>query len=233
MKIAICDDEQFFLKKLSNKIHELAPDSEITTFTSGVALIDSNEPWDIVFLDIEMKEMNGFQTAEILKLKWPECILSFVTGHCHLAVDGYDYQPFRFILKDALESVVNRKLQETIWEYTNRNAILKTSYKGMRKTILIHKILWIESTGHCLQIKADDKLFSWHKPLEQIEPELKKYGIIRCHRSFMVSLPKVTHLDAKKATLYNDEVVPVGRTYRKYVSEQYINFHDKYSVNPN
>ncbi len=222
MKIAICDDEKVFVDKLREKIEMAEKDCNISFFTDSVAFADSDELWDIVFLDIEMDGMNGFQIAELLSKRQPTCTLAFVTSHHELAVDGYDYQPFRYILKSLPEPVFERKIQETIQEYYRRNKAIKISYKGTHKKISISDIQWIEIDGHCLKIMLDGEVVLWYKSLGEMEQEFQKYGIIRCHRSFMVSLAQVKQLEQKRLILKNNVIIPIGRTYKAHVEEKYM-----------
>ena len=125
MRIAICDDEKTIAELFSQRVRIEEPASEISIYTSGIDLIQSGLVYDVVFLDIEMDTMDGFRVAEILNEKQPQCVFSFITTHTELAVEGYDYQPFRYILKTAPEPVIKRKINETLHEYYCRNKVLK------------------------------------------------------------------------------------------------------------
>lgn len=221
MNIAICDDEKRIAELFSEKVTAEEPESNISIFTSGVDLIESQIRYDVVFLDIEMKPMTGFQVAEILKEKYPKCVLSFITTHSELAVDGYDYQPVRYILKNAPEPVIKRKIKETLHEYYYRNKILQITYKGRHSTVLVGDILYIEIMGHCTQLILKKGKVLWNKSLDGVGVELKQYGLIRCHRSFMVALSQIKEISRKCIILKNGMTVPLGRKYRKDFIEEY------------
>lgn len=174
MKIAICDDEKLIAEMFRQKVLAETAESEISIFTTGIDLIESEFKYDIVFLDIEMTPMTGFQVAEILKKKYPQCIFSFITTHTELAVDGYDYQPFRYILKTAPEPVIKRKIKETLHEYYCRNKILRITYKGSQSNILADDIYYIEIMGHCTKLVLKNSEVLWNKTLDEIEIELRQ-----------------------------------------------------------
>lgn len=224
MNIAICDDEKGIAELFSAKVTAVEPDSEIAIFTSGEDLIESEFECDVVFLDIEMKPMNGFQTAEILKEKYPRCILSFITTHSELAVEGYDYQPFRYILKTAPEPVIKRKIRETLNEYYYRNKSLQIAYKGKHSVVLVGDIIYIEIEGHCTKLVLKNGVVSWNKTLNDIEVELKKYGVIRCHKSFMVSLAQIKEVNQNWIKLKRGINVPIGRTHKDSFIKEYNNY---------
>lgn len=224
MRIAVCDDEIGTARSFSDKIREISSESEISIFTSGNDLIQSDIIWDIVFLDIELGVMNGFQTAKILKTKQPACILSFITSHAELAVDGYDYQPFRYILKTAPELVKERKITETIDEYYLRRKSLSISYKGTSRSVMISDIQWIEICGHNMKLIFKEDTVLWSKSLNEVEKEFENYGLIRCHRSFIVALSQIKEFTSKNIKTKNGYTIPIGRTYIKRVKEKYKNF---------
>lgn len=224
MRVAICDDEKEIAELFSQKVRIEEAESEISIYTSGIDLIQSGIAYDVVFLDIEMKTMDGFHVAEILNKRQPQCVFSFITTHAELAVDGYDYRPFRYILKAAPEPVIKRKIKETLHEYYCKNKALKTVYKGNYHTVLVNDIFYIEIKGHCMNIILENDEILWNRPLNEVEKELKNYGLVRCHRSFIVALSQIKEVSMKSIKLQGGHDIPIGRAYRKYFLESYQNY---------
>ena len=224
LKIAVCDDDIIIAYGVKKLIKEINNDNEVYIFESGKDFLSSSDKWDIVFLDIEMDGLNGFETAERFLNKQPECVFSFVTTHIELAVDGYDYQPFRYILKNAPPPVLRRKIRETIDEFIRRNKTIKVSFKGVIKTININDILYIEIVGHNLQINTIGDTIVCGKTINEIEKELKNYGFVRCHRSYIVPLREIEEFKTKELKLKNGERIPIGRLYKTNIENEYKNF---------
>lgn len=223
LKIAVCDDDIIIAYGVKKLIKEINNDNEVYIFESGKDFLSSSDKWDIVFLDIEMDGLNGFETAERFLKKQPECVFSFVTTHIELAVDGYDYQPFRYILKNAPPPVLRRKIRETIDEFIRRNKTIKVSFKGVIKTININDILYIEIVGHNLQINTIGDTIVCGKTINEIEKELKNYGFVRCHRSYIVPLREIEEFKTKELKLKNGERIPIGRLYKTNIENEYKN----------
>lgn len=102
MNIAICDDEQVFLRQLHRKIADLKiPDCQIHEFSSGKELLSSfiKGMYEVIILDVEMPELNGLQTAEKIRQTDKSVIISFLTNYAEFAVQGYEVNAFRYILK--------------------------------------------------------------------------------------------------------------------------------------
>lgn len=223
MKIAICDDERKFREATADKIRESENNCEIYLFESGEEFLTSNEKWDIVFLDIEMGKKNGFEVARHLNECNDRCVFSFVTSHAELAIDGYDYQPYRYILKQSPDIVIKRKLQETIEEYYRRNKVLQILHKGTYSKIYVNQIQWIEINGHCMHIFSNGEIIPCNKALNEVQKELERYGIVRCHRSFMIALSQIKKITSNKAVLHSGKEIPIGRYYKKAFEIQYKN----------
>lgn len=224
MKIAICDDDRDIAELFKTKVKAEDAESEISVFTTGIDLIKSDILFDAAFLDIEMPETNGFKVAKHLKAHQPKCIFSFITTHTELAVDGYDYQPFRYILKTAPEPVIKRKIQETLHECRCRNKILQITYKGICSSVFVNDILYIEVIGHCMKLVFEKSELLWGRQLNEAESELESYGLIRCHRSYMVALLHIDKITSTKVDMKNGAVIPFGRKYKDRFMEKYNNF---------
>lgn len=104
MKIAVCDDEQIYLNKIHRELLELegyAGEFKITEYLSGEDLIAdfSANVYDIIVLDIEMKQMSGMETAEYIRKLDTKTTIIFLTNYDSFAPKGYLVGAFRYVLK--------------------------------------------------------------------------------------------------------------------------------------
>lgn len=103
INIAICDDEQTSL----NSIKKLTTDFfrsqnikiNISLFSSGEELLSSDKDIDILFLDIQMKQLNGIETAKKIRNKSYKCFLIFITVLKEMVFQSFEVQPFDYMLK--------------------------------------------------------------------------------------------------------------------------------------
>ncbi len=112
MKIAICDDEQIFRDTLYKKLVKYNKTFEIKEFRTGRELIDSRIKFDIIFLDIEMPELNGMDTAKKLRKLSVGSIIIFLTSHIECIQDAFKVKAFRFLSKPVQEDALNEALEE-------------------------------------------------------------------------------------------------------------------------
>ena len=150
IRIGICDDNSIMLHNLDNIISKAfdahTSDFEIMTFGSGALLVNSHQqdPFHIIFLDIDMTKMTGFDVAKTLRDEFSNCFIIFVTSHSELMYESMDFQPFHFIKKNCdepISSSVNRivkKLMKHICVVNRCDPINekmpKIGYKGFHKT---------------------------------------------------------------------------------------------------
>jgi DNA-binding LytR/AlgR family response regulator len=92
---------------------------EFSEFESGEEFIAefSNDKYDLLILDIEMKDLNGLQTAEFLRQIDKNVILIFMTSFDKFVYQGYEVKAFRYILKNQPEPIYFKQLSDTIQEY--------------------------------------------------------------------------------------------------------------------
>ena len=113
MKIIAVDDEKIALQGLLLSIQRAAPEAEVQGFRRAADAIAYMEctPCDVAFLDIEMKGMNGVQTAERLKSIHPDVNIIFATGFGSYRDAAFDLHASGYLIKPITEDAVRRELQ--------------------------------------------------------------------------------------------------------------------------
>lgn len=200
MKIAIVDDEvkwrNLTLEVVKGYVEKA---DEIDTFESGVEFIKRNGEYNVVLMDVEMPEMDGFETIINYKAEYSESIIIILTTHLDCARKGYLVDAFRYVdktkmkeeLKEAFEKVraINRK---------NRFSLTGTNGNDT-KNILIKDILYIETNGRGSIINTIDRDYECSEKINDLETKLEEYGFFKCHKSFLINLNCVEHLDKEFA----------------------------------
>lgn len=110
MKIAIVDDDKEWRQNALRVTKQYFEEGDIVVkcFSSGEALLEKNEKYEIVILDIEMPGRDGFQTACEYKVSYPDVIIIMLTTHLELSRKGYEVDAFRYVdklhIKEELEA---------------------------------------------------------------------------------------------------------------------------------
>jgi len=229
--VAVCDDEPGDMEQILRTMREVMEkleyqvELEFRSFTEGSALYESamREPFSLVFLDVEMPQMNGFQLASKLCADVPGIKLIFVSRHEHFVFRAYEYAPFWFIRKSELEYDMYRAM------YRYKQQVLKLTYKirdGMGfKEIHIKDILYIESEGHKLTFWIVQGLcLKKYGSLKEVEKELASCGFIRIHKSCLANQRHIIQVEKQDVLFSGGVRMALGRDRRKEVERAMLQY---------
>lgn len=216
MRIAICDDENIFREQLKNYLikYYRSLDVVIEPFPSGEIFLEAYkknpQTFELIFMDIEMKQLDGISTAKKLREYNQDVILIFLTSHVEFALEGYEVDAFRFLAKPVNEKKLIGALQDVQCEMDQNKKIL---IKDFDKEIFVkHKdIISIEAQNVNVNIKTMDNSYVIRKSLQQMEEELKGTMFYKSHRSYLINLGYVADYNNKLITMENGEQIPLSR----------------------
>ncbi len=224
MKIAIVDDEQKWRDLVIEVVKKYTYESdEIEEFDSGVAFLKKNRKYDFVLMDIEMPEMDGFDTVMNYKIEFPESTIVILTTHLECARKGYLVDAFRYVDKTKMDEELGEAF-EKIRELKSEKSYYITGRDGeIYKKIFTKDILYIEVKGKGSKIYTLDKEYEGSEKLGELESELEEYGFFRCHKSFLINLNAVDSMDKEFAYFSNDRKACISarkfvETKRKYIA---------------
>ncbi len=231
IRIAVCDDERKQVETIVNLLEQNLSEYnvsvyEIDYYISGQEFLESKKllDYDIVFLDINMPEINGLEVAKMLKLKKPDILLVFITAFMDYALDGYKLEAMRFLLKDMLEETLPECVEAVIRKLSLQAQKMNYGFIEGNKDILVDRILYIESQRHKLLfnvLEAKFVQYSLYGKLDDIEAELGIYGFLRIHKSFLVNTKYVQNIANYRVQLYDGRQLPVPREKFQEVKERY------------
>ena len=196
LKLLLVDDDELSMK-ITKQALALSEEAVVAgTAASGMEAIAfiQNHPVDLVLLDIEMDEMNGFEVASYLHKYYPDIQYVFVTGHTDFALEGYRYQPLSFLVKPISISRLERVL-----ELANEKCRPAAS-KPPQKQIGLHvdsrleivnicDVAYLETAGRKVRVVCTDhKILETGETLKKLSGVFEEYGFYRSHQSFLVQL---------------------------------------------
>ena len=229
--IAICDDEKNICDYIENRTTEILAkndlEAEISIFKDGSELLEkckSNEKsFDIIFLDIKMKTLNGVECAKILREIGVESLIVFITSSAEYVFSGYEVKAFRYILKTDLVNAFSRVFGECLLELKKVNTSFFTvKASSSVKTIPLSDIFYFESDKRVLNIYTKNEIISFYEKLDNVEDELKEKDFIRTHQSYLVNALKIKSVSKDMVELTNGESLPVSKSKASKVREAYL-----------
>ena len=120
MKIAICDDNEVIVHNVKSALSEckyISSQTSIEEFYSGENLMEaykSGKTFNIVFLDIQMNQMNGIETAKKIKYLQKDVILIFLTGHNNYVNEAFRVQAFQYLMKPVKREEILKEFKRAL-----------------------------------------------------------------------------------------------------------------------
>lgn len=227
--VGICDDEEAAQLLIEERLRDIMSivfaDTELLIYTFGdgeeFCRAFPQKQFDLVFLDIEMPGWSGFKLAERLRLFHPELHLVFVSSHENCVFDSHEFAPLWFVRKSTLE----RDLLRAVKKYMSITADKRIRYRikdgfGIRD-ILICNIIYFECIGHDIIVRTPQEIYHTYGSLKQIEEEVKKYGFLRIHRSYLLNLRYISSIENLAVNLLDGSSVAMGKDRKREVREEY------------
>lgn len=235
MRIAICDNELFYVKDIVERIkkyefHDTKP-TIIDGYVQGTQLLDAFrvEPYDIVFLDIELGEdMNGIEIAKVMKDIKPNCIFIFITAyHCYLTESmwlGADL----FIDKPVNSELFDMELQHAYHVYKRLNRTVKFATTDGKVYIKTDDIIYLETSYGKYKLKTTKRHYYGNlKRIIKSRQQLLDYHFFPLNRSIIINFKHVKSFCFDYVTMSNDDILPLTKRIRKEFKEKYFDFVDK------
>ena len=226
MQIFICDDEPKILSDIAGKVATLLSKDEIRLFSEGGELLSCLEKnsCDILLLDIDMPELTGLQVAREISALKKRPLLVFVTSHDELVYDSFQYHPFAFLRKSRFDAEIEKVLQDCVRELGEKEQHFCFRSDGNDVCLLLADILYFEAEGNYLKVVTAKETYRFRSTLTAVEHTLKNCGFLRIHKGFLTNQVAVKLLNSEEATLQNDTILPIGKSYTKTIREQLLRY---------
>lgn len=230
--IALCDDNVEFLSMLNDMLEKefgeiVSPKYKIAfeKFNSGRSLLDfaKKQKISVLFLDIDMPEMTGFDVAKVLGNENKDMLIIFVSAYDNFVYESFDYSPFQFIRKSRLPNDLKKIV-------TRINDKLFAPIKHIELQLLdesvnidIKKILYFESEKnyYSVHLMGGEKLIG-RGTMNSIEEKVKGLDFYRIHSGFVVNLEHAGRIN-------HDGFLTVGHTQIPISQKRMKDFKKAYS----
>lgn len=220
LQIVICDDEQKLRNALQNVVTKELQlrgiDYKITGFDCGESLITKlgETDFDIIFLDIEMKKLNGVETAKQIRLHNQRAVIIFVTSYPDYVFQGYEVKALNYVLKPYKEDKIIELLYAALKDL---NTSIEQYYSIEQKSGVIKlplsSVYYFYSDKRSVIAVSESSEISFYGKLNEVELELPDF-FVRIHNRFLVNINHVTAVNALSTACAGEEI-PVSRKYRQ------------------
>ncbi len=229
---AICDDEpavlDYLYEHILKEFKRQGADIHIDKFTSGKVFLNAHkaEPFDVVFLDIDMPEISGFDIAEKISDN-KRTLIIFVTTHDELVFSSLKFQPFRFIRKSFFEDELSEVLDAVTGVLSKRIAgrKFKLQTKSHDVYVDIEQIVYIEIYGHWLHVHTNDnEILECYGILSDYESQLEPFDFVRTYKSYLVNCRYIRSVEKDQVVLDDKTTIPLSRRRINEVNDKFTKY---------
>ena len=232
MRIAVCDDEKTFLDKLKKDISDIlnGSDYELEEFQSGEELLSvyNEQKYDIIFLDIEMKELNGMDTANFIRKLDKKVTIVFLTNYEKFAVKGYEVGAFRYVLKDQPVQMYKQQLEDIINFVRCLHSDIAVNSNGKIQKISAADIIYIDIFDHTVNLHTVNTNIEFKGRIGDIEKQVSGLNFVKIDRSCLINTEKIRSISGQQITLDGTEQPIVLYASRKYIKEVKVKFLESF-----
>lgn len=233
LNVAICDDEMDEIEKLEGILENISSQYgihvELEDFLSGEKLLkqmeQNNIRYDLIFLDIEMKHMDGLDTAKRIRELDEKVYLIYVTGFESYALKAYEVHPYHFILKPISVEMIEKCFLKVHMNISSEACYFEYRYKKDYYKLPVSDIMLFESDRRRINIYlADGSIFTYYDKLSLIEEKMKNRKAVfwRIHQSYLVHVKYIRHKAFDYVVLMNGQKYYISENRRKEINEQYL-----------
>ncbi len=214
MRILICDDEQHYLQVLKAHVSEYMENRyiqcQISATTNPLSILQSNESYDLAFLDIQMENIDGISLAKALKTRNPKLALFFVTNYDEYQDEAMDLQAFRFFEKPFDVTRLYAGLDKAM-EYIDGAYIdVFVQEGGISQRVLVDDILYVTRENRKTAIVTKDSTITTPENYDSWCNKLPTLFFYAVHKSFLVNLHYVDKYSYTELYLTNGARIPIA-----------------------
>lgn len=226
MNIAIIDDDihfsNMFYQLISKQLSSIFESYNITVINDDFISCLKSNSFNIIFLDIDLKNLTGINLAAMLKGLKMNPIIIFVSSRNDLVFDALTVQPFQFIRKSNLLEDTMLVFSLLNNYYKNNNSLITLNLYGRKTQIKINTILYLETEGHNISIITTEDIYTYRCTMKELIKMINSKSFIQIQKSIAINFDFVKEIDEENnVILKNDIIFSISRYYKKEALKKY------------
>ncbi|MEG0843507.1 MAG: LytTR family DNA-binding domain-containing protein [Romboutsia sp.] len=213
INIAICDDDVNILKKTKELIENYNRKYlNIYMYTSGEELLKSNLEFDIILLDIDMKKLNGIETAKQIRQYDKKVKIIYVTNYTDYTYSAFSVHAFGYLVKPLKLEQLYHQLDEAL-SYTEESVSELIEFVTNDGVIRVETkdIYYFEYQSRKVTMKTVESTYIINKKISEIGKEMESYGFKMSHKSFSLNLYNVKTIKGYDIYMMDGSIVPLSQ----------------------
>lgn len=223
--ISICDDEKSIRMDLAEKLEQYAKESgtgiKVLPFNDGKELLENYKTeTDLIFLDIEMGDMDGVTAAKRIRELDENVGIIFLTSYTRYALRGYTVGALNYIIKPIHYVRLKRELERFLEKRRkDPGEFIVVSNENGKFKVLMKDLKYIETDNGRVILHTSAKKIPVNKSMKELEELLPAATFQRCHTSFIVNMDYIDCTKKLEIQLLDGTVLPISQPKRKRFME--------------
>ena len=228
MRIGICDDSALDAQKIAFALADISPGMEITCFQMGGALLEAvkeEPPFDLVFLDIYLKNENGMEIAERLRQQSPGTEIVFSTTSRDFAVEAFRVRAADYLVKPYAEADVLRAFARANVKHEQQKPEGVLLQVGREPYFFLPSdVIKIESDGHYTKLTGvDGEITRIHLGYSEVAPRFSD-AFTELRRGRSVNMAHISGIKGDAVTLTDGSTHTVARAKQDKVIADFARY---------
>lgn len=234
MIVGICDDDKSWCKRAEEFIQQYAEKvneniNVIKFYSINEVTEYTGESIDLIFMETVFEpdqiigdKKNGIWLGNFVNQKWNNCQVVYLTNYKEFITDAYRTDHIYYVLKDQFEKwipdifkKVTRNMEKSKGKY------LFSAIGGKYFSVRAEDVMYFERSGRVTKVVTSRGTYQIWDKISSIYERISKLDFLRCHNSYIIYYPVIREIVYDKITLDNGKVIPISRSYRKSVKQEF------------
>jgi DNA-binding LytR/AlgR family response regulator len=231
LRIAICDDDKELCIELKSMLNEISKNTgeafEISVFCNGEGLCDSlmsGNRFNLIFLDIELCEINGVEVGKKIREELNDEItqIVYISAKESYAMELFDIRPLNFLVKPLKIEKIKYVLKTARKVLGSSNQYFEYRVGNVNFNVLISDILYFESSGRKVKVVLKNEVNEYYGKLSEVEEKIKNDDFFFIHKSYLINYNHVIEYSYEYVKMSNNEILGISQNNRKAVREKLL-----------
>ena len=229
--IAVCDDTPQYMQQTISLLEQWSKEREtaikVDHFDNGDALLNSlsNQPYDLIFLDIIMPMLSGIDTCAEIRKENRQTKIIFLSVSPEFGVDAFRVKANGYLLKPLSPDDLFGVMDEYLTEKQEASGFLIARSLSMIRKVPLYTITHLEAQNKQILIHTSDgNTLTVTTPLHQLLPQMNDPCFFQCHRSYIVNMNYIRSLSKTELIMSDGSDIPISRNSSKELQSAYFEF---------
>lgn len=235
MNIIICDDSREFCEELLTHIKRIISKSRYADNEFQYRYFDSPDELlkfledntvDILFLDISMPQISGFDIAKLCQDSYPEICLIFISSYENQVYYSIRFSPFRFLCKSSYQRVLHEALDAALQKVFKDKKYLNISSYKSNFHVKISDIVYISRNkqSNYLTVHCKGADYRVRSTVQLLSDKLSQYGFAQTSSGTLINMKYINSIESRTLLLTTGEELSISRRARQLLIEQYVKY---------